>query len=117
MRAALQTCGYLTQRACFVYALNDEVVVRVPETVKIVDVLAQDDLAGVSDIDRQRIETAYTTALDWRALAIARNGRIGLATRAASEQQAIDQAMRSCQDAGGLDCGLAAVGPFKVSMR
>ena len=117
MRAALQACGFLSQRPCFVYALNDEVVVRVPETVKIVDVLAQDDLSGVSDADRQRIETAYMTALDWRALAIARNGRIGLSVRAASEQQAIDQALRSCQDAGGLDCGLAAIGPFKVSTR
>ena len=117
MRAALQTCGWLSQRPCFVYALNDEVVVRLPEAAKIVDVLAQDDLAGVSDADRQRIETAYMTALDWRALAIARNGRIGLSVRAASEQQAIDQALRSCQDAGGLDCGLAAIGPFKVSTR
>lgn len=115
MRSALQGCGFLAQRPCFVYALNDEVVVRVPETVKIVDVLAQDDLAGVSDADRQRIESSYLTALDWRALAVARNGRIGVAVRAASEQQAIDQALRSCQGAGGLDCGLAAIGPFKVS--
>jgi class 3 adenylate cyclase len=117
MRAALQSCGYLAQRPCFVYALNDEVVVRVPEIAKTVDVLAQDDLAGVSDADRQRIESAYLTALDWRALAVGRNGRIGLATRAASEQQAIDQALRNCQDGGGLDCGLVAIGPFKVSMR
>ncbi len=56
-------------------------------------------------------------ALDWRALAIARNGRIGIAVRAASEQQAISQALRNCQEAGGFDCGLAAIGPFKVSAR
>lgn len=117
MRAALQSCGYLAQRPCFIYALNNEVVVRLPETVMVVDVLAQDDLAGVSAADRQRIETAYLPALDWRALAIARNGHIGVAVRAPSEQQAIDQALRNCREAGGFDCGLLAIGPFKVSAR
>jgi adenylate cyclase len=117
MRAALETCGYLSQRACLVYAVGDEVVVRVPTIARVVDVLATDDLAGIGDIDRQRIEVAYLPDADWRALAIGRNGSVGIGLRQAEEQQAIDQAMRECQRAGGVDCALVAVGPFKVSMR
>lgn len=117
MRAVLETCGFVSQRACLVYAVGDEVVVRVPAIARIIDVLATDDLAGVGEADRQRIELAYLPDADWRALAIGRNGSVGIGLRQAEEQQAIDQAMRECQRAGGVDCALVAVGPFKVSMR
>ena len=36
---------------------------------------------------------------------------------AAECSQAIDQAMRECEQAGGVDCALLAVGPFKVTRR
>lgn len=117
MRAALETCGHVSQRPCVVYAVGDEVVVRVPAIARVVDVLATDDLAGVGETDRRRIEVAYLPDADWRALAIGRNGRIGIGLRQAEEQKAIDQAMRDCERAGGVDCALVAVGPFKVSMR
>lgn len=117
MRAVLETCSYVSHRPCFIYALGDEVAVRVPTIARIVDVLANDDLAGVSEQDRRRIETAYLPDADWRALAIGRNGRIGIGLRQAGEQRASDQAMRECERDGGLDCTLVAVGPFKVSMR
>jgi class 3 adenylate cyclase len=117
MRAALENCGFQAGRPCFIYALGDEVVVRVPEIARIVDVLTFDDLGGVSDADRQRITATYLPDADWRALAIGRNGRIGLGLRQAGEQQAIDQALRACEQAGGLECTLAAVGPFKVAAR
>ena len=117
MRAVLEICGHVSQRPCFVYAVGDEVVVRVPAIARIVDVLAPDDLAGVGEADRRRIEVAYLPDADWRALAIGRNGSVGIGLRRAGEQQAIDQAMRECQRAGGVECALVAIGPFKVSMR
>lgn len=117
MRAALETCGHVSQRPCVVYAVGDEVVVRVPAIARVVDILATDDLAGVGETDRRRIEVAYLPDADWRALAIGRNGRIGIGLRQVEEQKAIDQAMRDCERAGGVDCALVAVGPFKVSMR
>lgn len=117
MRAALESCGFQAQRPCFVYALGDQVIVRVPEIARIVDVFAADDLAGASDADRRRIATTFVPDADWRALAVGRNGRIGLGLRQAGEQQAIDQAMRACEQAGGLECTLVAIGPFKVSLR
>lgn len=115
MRAALEGCGFQAQRPCFIYALGDETVVRVPQLSRVIDVLATDDLPGLSDADRQRIETTYLPDADWRALAIGRNGRVGLALRLAGEQQAMDQAVKSCEQSGGLDCTLVAVGPFKVA--
>lgn len=117
MRAVLETCGYVSHRPCLVYALGDEVVVRVPTIVRIIDVLVNDDLPGISEQDRRRIETAYLPDADWRALAIGRNGRVGIGLRQAGEQRAIDQAMRECERDGGLDCALFAIGPFRVSMR
>ncbi|MBL6615629.1 MAG: adenylate/guanylate cyclase domain-containing protein [Reyranella sp.] len=117
MRAALESCGFIAQRPCFVYALGDEVVVHIPKIARIVDVLTFDDLGGVSQSDRQRIATTYLPDADWRALAIGRNGRIGLGLRQTGEQHAIDQAMRACEQAGGIECTLAAIGPFKVAAR
>ena len=117
MRSALETCGHLAQAPCFIYAVGDELVVRLPRLSRITGVLVVEQLAGLSDADRKAIETTYLPDADWRALAIGRNGRIGLARQLASEQEAINQALRSCTQAGGQDCDLAAVGPFKVSMR
>lgn len=116
MRAALEGCGYRTQRPCFIYALNDELVVRLPQLSRIVDVLTMDDLV-MSDTDRQRIEATYLPDADWRALAVGKNGRVGVGLRAAGEQQAMDQAIRNCEQSGGLECTLVAVGPFKVALR
>jgi len=117
MRAALQGCGYQAQRACFIFALNDEIVVQIPELMRAIDVLSVADLPGLSNTDRQRIEASYVSGADWRALAIGRNSRIGIAVRQLSEQAAVDQALRDCGQGGGLDCAVAAIGPFIVARR
>ena len=114
---ALESCAAITERPCFIYALGNDVVVHVPQTARIVDAFAPEDLDGVSDADRHRIDTTDLPDGSWRALAIGGNGRIGLGVRQASEQQAIDQAMSGCAQAGGLECTLIAVGPFKVAAR
>lgn len=117
MRAVLEMCGHMTQAPCFIYAVGDELAVRLPKLSRIVGVLVVDQLASVSQPDRRIIETTYLPDGDWRALAIGKNGRIGLARQLASEQEAINQALRSCVQADGVDCDLVAVGPFKVSLR
>jgi adenylate cyclase len=117
LRGALESCAAITERPCFIYALGNDVVVHVPQAARIVDAFAPEDLDGVSDADRHRIDTTYLPDGSWRALAIGGNGRIGLGLRQASEQQAIDQAMSDCAQAGGLECTLIAVGPFKVAAR
>lgn len=117
MRAALQACGFATQRACFIFALNDEIVVQVPESMRVIDVVSVPDLPDLSNADRQRVEASYIAGSDWRALAIGRNNRIGIATRQSSEQAAIDQSLRDCNQTGGLDCAVVAIGPFMVARK
>ena len=117
MRAVLQVCGYISQRACIIYALNDEIVVRAPEGMRAVDILSVEDFPNLDLVDRQRIEATYSAGSDWRALAVGRSGRIGIAVRQPTEQAAVDAAIRDCGQAGGIDCAVVAVGPFIVARR
>lgn len=114
MRRALQVCGHLTGRPCFVYAVNDQVVVQTPQSFRIVDVFTPQDLAGLEPAQQQAIER-YLVADDWRAIAVARNGRIGVAVGRASEDSAVETALRECARAGGTECAVSAVGPYLVT--
>jgi hypothetical protein len=85
--------------------------------MRAVDILSAEDLPNLSAADRQRIEASYIGGGDWRALAIGRNGRIGIAVRQPSERAALDLAVRDCVQSTGLDCAVVAVGPFTVARR
>lgn len=114
MRRALQSCGHLTGRPCFVYAIGDQVVVQTPQKFRIVDVFTPQDLAGLDPAQQEAVER-YLVADDWRAIAVARNGRIGVAVGSASEDAAVETALRECARAGGSECAVSAVGPFLVT--
>ena len=43
------------------------------------------------------------------------NGRIGLASGRATEQDATAMALQACRDAGGSECSIIAIGPFLVA--
>jgi adenylate cyclase len=117
VRAALQRCGFYSEYACLAVAVDDESITRTPKVMRAVDILIPGTLANVSVEDRERINTFYLVQADWRALAVGRNGRIGMATRQDSEQSALDLAMRECVQAAGLECAVAAVGGFVVARR
>lgn len=114
MRRTLQSCGHLTGRPCFVYAIGDQVIVQTPQKFKIVEVFTPQDLPGLDPAQQDAIER-YLVADDWRAIAVARNGRIGIASGSASEDAAVDTALRECARAGGSECAVSAVGPFLVT--
>jgi adenylate cyclase len=114
MRRALQSCGHLTGRPCFVYAIGDQVVVQTPQKFKIVEVFTPQDLVGLEPAQQEAVER-YLVADDWRAIAVARNGRIGIASGGASEDAAVETALRECARAGGSECAVSAVGPFLVT--
>ena len=114
VRRTLQLCGHVTGRVCAVYAVGDQVVVRVPERYRILDVFVPPDVPNLEPRQREAVEK-YLVADDWRAIAVGRNGRIGIAAGRASESAASDDAVRDCARAGGTECVVLADGPFLVT--
>jgi len=114
IRRALQSCGHLSGRACFVYAIDDQVVVQTPQKFRIIEVFTPQDLVGLEPAQQEAVER-YLVADDWRAIAVGRNSRIGIATGSTSEDSAVETALRECVRAGGTECAVSAVGPFLVT--
>ena len=114
IRRNLQICGHLTGRPCVVYAVNNEVLVRTPQTMRVTDIFTPQDMGGL-DVAQTKALDQYLIAGGWRAVALAANGRIGLATEKPSEQDATSMALQACRDAGGSDCAVTAIGPFMVA--
>jgi class 3 adenylate cyclase len=114
IRRNLQICGHLTGRPCMVYALNNEVLVRTPQSMRVTDVLTPQDISGL-DAGQIKALEQYLIANDWRAVALATNGRIGISSGRTSEQDATAMALQTCRDAGGADCAIIAIGPFMVA--
>lgn len=114
VRRALQSCGHISGRPCFIYAVGDQVIVRVPQKFRIVDVFTPQDLTGLDRTQQEAVER-YLVGDDWRAIAVGRNGRIGIATGRASEDAAVDAALRECARAGGGECAVSAIGPYLVT--
>jgi adenylate cyclase len=112
----LQTCGHITGRPCVVYAVENEVLVQTPQRYRIVDIVTPPDL-GNPDANQQEQIARYLIADDWRAIALGRNGRMGIVSGRASESAAADEAVRACAQAGGTECAVAAVGPFLVTSK
>ena len=114
IRRNLQICGHLTGRPCVVYALNNEVLVRTPQTMRAIDILTPQAMSGLDDAQTKALDQ-YLIANGWRAVALAANGRIGIATNRPSEQDATSTALQACRDAGGSECAITAIGPFRVA--
>ena len=114
IRRNLQICGHLTGRPCVVYALNNEVLVHTPQTMRVTDIFTPQDLGGLDDAQTKALDQ-YLIAGGWRAVALAANGRIGMSTERPSEQDAASKALQACRDAGGSECAITAIGPFLVA--
>lgn len=114
IRRNLQICGHLTGRPCVVYTLNDQVLVRTPQTMRVTDIFTPQDMSGLDDAQTKALDQ-YLIANDWRAVALAANGRIGIVSGRPSEQDATSMALQACRDAGGSECAITAIGPFLVA--
>lgn len=114
IRRNLQICGHLTGRPCVVYALNNDVIVQAPQTMRPIGVLTPQDVSGL-DAGQLKALDQYLVANDWRAVALGANGRIGIVSGRPSEQDATSMSLQACRDAGGSDCAVIAIGPFMVA--
>jgi hypothetical protein len=112
----LQVCGHLTGRPCVVYAVEDQVLVRTPQLHNAVNVFTPQAMTGL-DARQQEALDRYLVANDWRAVALARNGRLGIVSGRASESAAASDAVSECARAGGTECAILAIGPFTVAPK
>jgi class 3 adenylate cyclase len=116
IKRSLQVCGHLTGRPCVVYAVEDQVLVRTPQLHKAINVLTPQAMTGL-DTRQQEALDRYLVANDWRAVALARNGRLGIVSGRASENAAASDAVGECARAGGTECAVLAIGPFVVAPK
>lgn len=118
VRRNLQICGHVTGRPCVVYAIEDQVVVRVPERYRLVDVFTPQDLTTLNlEVRQQEAVERYLVADDWRAIATSRNGRVGIVSGRATEREAANDAILDCARASGTDCAVSAIGAFLVTSK
>ena len=116
IRRNLQTCGQISGHPCVVYSVDDQVIVRVPQLHRVTGIFTPDH-ARSTDADRRAVIERYLIADDWRALAVAANGPIGLVFGRDSEATAVADAIGECSKAGGAECKLLAIGPFLVAPK
>jgi len=64
------------------------------------------------DVARQLAEASS----GWNAVAVGASGRPGLALKAASEQNAVNEALGTCARRDS-DCRVIAIGPFSVGVN
>lgn len=114
MRRALQACGHDTGRLCVVLAVNGDLSVRPPRRYRPIEVFTPQDMTDATL--RDAIER-YLVADDWRAVAVGRNGKVGIVSGRSSEAVATGDALRDCVRAGGTDCAITAIGPFLVAPK
>jgi class 3 adenylate cyclase len=116
IRRNLQTCGQISGRPCVVYSVDDQVMVRVPQLHRVTGIFTPEH-APSADAGRRAAIERYLIANDWRALAVADNGPVGLVSGRASEAAAVADALGECNKTGGVACKLMAVGPFLVAPK
>jgi class 3 adenylate cyclase len=117
VRRALEVCGARAGAACTVVAVDDVFVVPIPTIMKPVGLFRAHGSAAVVQEARDELARRLANATSgWNAVAVGANGRPGVMLRAASEQDAINGALKDCgrQDRG---CGVVAIGPFAVEAK
>jgi adenylate cyclase len=97
-----------------IVAVDDNFVVPLPTTFKVTGFFQAASNASIAanakdDVVRKLAEASS----GWNAVAVGTSGHPGLALKAASEQNAINDAMGNCAK-NDRDCRIIAIGPFSV---
>jgi hypothetical protein len=71
----------------------------------------------MADAALQAAIERYLVADDWRAVAVGRNGKVGIVSGRSSETIAAGDALRDCVRAGGTECAVTAIGSFLVAPK
>jgi class 3 adenylate cyclase len=113
-RRALESCGALAGVACTIVAADDAFVVPVPTTLKAIGFFRAMSNASIATDARDDVARKLENASSgWNAVAVGTSGRPGLGLKAASEQNAVNDALGNCVKRDS-DCHVIAIGPFAV---
>ena len=114
IRRNLETCGAVVGVACMVVAVDDAFVVPVPGLMKVTGMFRSANNASIDPDQRDDVVRRLAEAsTGWNAVAVGAAGRPGIGLRAASEQNAINEALGNCVKRDS-DCHVIAIGPFAV---
>jgi adenylate cyclase len=114
VRRTLETCGALAGAPCMIVAIDDAFVVPVPTIMKPTGFFEAADNNSIEANAREGIAHQLAEASSgWNAVAVGTTGHAGVAVKAASEQNAINDALGDCAKHDS-DCHVIAVGPFVV---
>jgi adenylate cyclase len=114
VRRALESCGAIAGVACMIVALDDNFVVPVPTTLKVIGFFKVAGNGVISPEVRDDVARQLTDAASgWNAVAVGAAGRAGLGLKAATEQAAVNGALADCVKRDS-DCHVIAIGPFSV---
>jgi len=116
-RRALESCASRAGTPCRVIGVDDVFTVPLPSSMKITGFFHpaanQQIAADQREATARRLSGAST---GWSAVAVGGGGQAGVATQAAGEQAAVDDAIAECarRDHG---CRVIAIGPWAVTPK
>jgi adenylate cyclase len=113
-RRILETCGAVVGIACMIVAADDVFVVPVPITLKAIGFFRPERNPSIAVDAKDDVARKLADASSgWNAVAVGASGRPGLALKAATEQNAVNEALGNCVKHDS-DCHVIAIGPFAV---
>jgi len=113
-RRSLESCGFLAGVPCMIVAADDAFVVPVPLLMKAIGFFKAASNPSIAASERDQVARKLADApTGWNAVAVGTTGHAGVAVKASSEQNAINDALGDCAKHDS-DCHVIAIGPFVV---
>jgi class 3 adenylate cyclase len=113
VRRVLELCGNNAGVPCLVLAVNDDFVVPIPLTMKVVGFFQPASAATIAPDLRDDVARRLANGSGWTAVASGAGGHTGVMLGAANEQDAIAGAMTDCAKHDSA-CRVIGIGPFAV---
>jgi adenylate cyclase len=113
VRRMLELCGNNAGVPCLAIAVNDDFVVPIPTTMKVVGFFQATSAPAIAPELRDDVARRLANGSGWTAVATGAGGHAGVMLGAANEQDAVAGAMADC---AGHDsaCRVIGIGPFAV---
>jgi class 3 adenylate cyclase len=113
VRRVLELCDNNAGVPCLVLAVNDDFVVPIPLTMKVVGFFQSASAAAIAPELRDDVARRLANGSGWTAVATGASGRAGVMLGAANEQDAIAGAMADCAKRDSA-CRVIGIGSFAV---